>query len=36
LLDAELKKVIVEEWFGLENEITRERNNMKRRKNGHQ
>jgi hypothetical protein len=34
--DAELKEKIVEGWFGVENEITRERNNMKRRKNGHQ
>ena len=30
--DAELKKVIVEEWFGLENDMTREANNKKRRK----
>ena len=29
---SELKEVIVEEWFGLENEITREANNKKRRK----
>lgn len=34
--DADLKEKIVEGWFGTENEITRERNNMKRRKNGHQ
>ena len=32
LPDAELKKVIVEEWFGLENDMTRESNNKKRRK----
>ena len=32
LPDAELKKVIVEEWFGLENDMTREANNKKRRK----
>ena len=27
LPDAELKKLIVEEWFGLENDMTREANN---------
>jgi hypothetical protein len=32
LSDAELKEVIVEEWFGLENDMTREANNKKRRK----
>lgn len=30
--DADLKEKIVEGWFGTENEITRERNNKKRRK----
>ena len=30
--DAELKKVIVEEWIGLENDMTRQANNKKRRK----
>ena len=29
---SELKEVIVEEWFGLENDMTREANNKKRRK----
>jgi len=32
LSDSALKELIVEEWFGLENDMTREVNNKKRRK----